>query len=101
MQALSLSVLTAYYEEKRLQFVDGPFPYELVELFDPAWRFNFSYRRTYDNREFGKAVKEIMALADKCNKFVDDYKPWLLAKDPEKSSELHSVAPLALSYLKY
>jgi methionyl-tRNA synthetase len=36
----------------------------------------------YDGREFGKAIRRIMDLADVANKFVDAHKPWDLAKDP-------------------
>jgi len=34
----------------------------------------------YEEREFGKAVREIMALADRVNEYVDQHKPWELAK---------------------
>ena len=34
----------------------------------------------YDSREFGKALRDVMALADKANSFVDQVKPWDLAK---------------------
>jgi hypothetical protein len=34
----------------------------------------------YEQREFGKAIRHIMALADKANQYVDDKKPWALAK---------------------
>jgi methionyl-tRNA synthetase len=34
----------------------------------------------YEEREFGKALREIMALADKVNEYVDQHKPWELAK---------------------
>jgi methionyl-tRNA synthetase len=50
----------------------------------------------YENREFGKALREIMEVADVTNQFVDEYKPWILAKDPEKSAELHEVCTTAL-----
>jgi len=35
----------------------------------------------YEAREFGKATREIMLLADKVNAYVDQNKPWDLAKD--------------------
>ena len=35
----------------------------------------------YDEREFGKALREIMLLADRVNEYVDQHKPWELAKD--------------------
>ncbi len=45
----------------------------------------------YDNREFAKALREIMLLADRVNEYVDQHKPWDLAKDPAKGEELHQA----------
>jgi methionyl-tRNA synthetase len=50
----------------------------------------------YENREFGKAMREIMEMADVINQYVDENKPWILAKDPEKNAELHDVCTTAL-----
>ena len=45
----------------------------------------------YEEREYGKALREIMALADKVNEYVDTHKPWELAKHPEQAAVLHDV----------
>jgi methionyl-tRNA synthetase len=45
----------------------------------------------YEEREFGKALREIMSLADKVNEYVDQHKPWDLAKNPDNSAALHDV----------
>src|SRR5436190_15013450 len=50
----------------------------------------------YDTREFGKAIRDIMALADAANQYVDHHKPWELAKQPDKKSELQQVCSNAL-----
>ncbi|MCX7815601.1 MAG: methionine--tRNA ligase [Tepidimonas ignava] len=42
-------------------------------------------------REYGKAVREIMQLADRVNAYVDANKPWELAKQPELQERLHDV----------
>ena len=34
----------------------------------------------YEEREFGKALREVMLLADRVNEYVDQHKPWELAK---------------------
>ncbi|NML14013.1 methionine--tRNA ligase [Azohydromonas caseinilytica] len=47
--------------------------------------------RLYEEREFGKAVREVMALADRVNAYVDQHKPWELAKNPELAAALHDV----------
>jgi methionyl-tRNA synthetase len=50
----------------------------------------------FDTREFGKALREIMEIADVANRFVDENKPWILAKDESKLAELHDVCTAAL-----
>jgi methionyl-tRNA synthetase len=51
---------------------------------------------SYEAREFGRALREIMAIADVANQFVDENKPWILAKDESKTAELHDVCTTAL-----
>ena len=45
----------------------------------------------YLKREFGKALRLIMAYADKINEYFDASRPWELAKDPARRDELHEV----------
>ena len=47
--------------------------------------------RYYEDREFGRAVREIMELADRMNEAIDREKPWELAKDPSQERRLHEV----------
>ncbi|MBS0313254.1 MAG: methionine--tRNA ligase [Burkholderiales bacterium] len=55
----------------------------------------------YETREFGKAVRRIMELADAANQYVDRRAPWLLAKDPGKADELHRVCSTALTLFRH
>jgi methionyl-tRNA synthetase len=50
----------------------------------------------FEAREFGKALREIMEVADVANRYVDENKPWILAKDEAKTAELHDVCTTAL-----
>ena len=50
----------------------------------------------YENREFAKAMRTIMELADLTNEYIDGMKPWELAKNPEKQGELHQVCSVSL-----
>jgi methionyl-tRNA synthetase len=45
----------------------------------------------YEAREYGKAVREVMRLADLVNQYTDANKPWELAKAPDQSERLHQV----------
>nr|WP_176644645.1 methionine--tRNA ligase [Duganella sp. SG902] len=51
---------------------------------------------SFESREFGKALREIMEIADFANQYVDENKPWILAKDEAKTAELHDVCTTAL-----
>ncbi len=50
----------------------------------------------YEEREFGKALREVMLLADRVNEFVDRNKPWELAKKPESETVLHDVCSVCI-----
>ena len=52
----------------------------------------------YEEREFGKALREIMALADRVNAYVDQHKPWELAKQqgPAPLAALHDVCTVCI-----
>jgi methionyl-tRNA synthetase len=54
----------------------------------------------YENREYNKLVREIMALADRANQYVDEYKPWVMAKQADKESELQAVCSQALNLFR-
>ena len=54
----------------------------------------------YESREYGKAMREIMALADKANQYIDEKKPWLIAKEEGKDQELHEVCTVALNLFR-
>ncbi|MEP7282621.1 MAG: methionine--tRNA ligase, partial [Rubrivivax sp.] len=50
----------------------------------------------YEARDYGKALREVMALADRVNAHVDQHKPWDLAKRPEQAAALHDVCSVCI-----
>jgi methionyl-tRNA synthetase len=50
----------------------------------------------YEERELGKALREIMLLADRVNEFVDQNKPWELAKQEGRDAVLHDVCTVCI-----
>jgi len=52
--------------------------------------------KLYEAREYAKALRTIMELADKVNAFVDENKPWEIAKDPARESDLQRVCSVTL-----
>jgi methionyl-tRNA synthetase len=53
-------------------------------------------RASYEAREFGRAMREIMALADRINQDFDGRQPWVLAKDPARRGELQDICSRTL-----
>ena len=54
----------------------------------------------FESRDFGKAVREIMALADKANQYIDEKKPWALAKDPANKEQVQAVCSVGLNLFR-
>ena len=46
----------------------------------------------YEAREYAAAMREIMVLADRANRYIDQHKPWTLAKDPSRADEMRAIA---------
>jgi len=57
-------------------------------------------KESYEAREFGKAIRDVMAVADRINQEFDARQPWTLAKDPARLAELHDVCSRALHGFK-
>jgi methionyl-tRNA synthetase len=57
-------------------------------------------REAYEAREFGKAIRDAMATADRINQAFDARQPWNLAKDPSRKEELQDVCSRAIHGFK-
>lgn len=51
----------------------------------------------YEDREFGKAIREIMSLADIANQYVDEKKPWVLAKEEGQEQAVQDICSTAIN----
>jgi len=67
---------------------------ELIDTFQAAASTIAAH---YDSRDFAKALREIMALADRANQYVADEKPWELAKKDDAMDRLHVVCTVSLN----
>jgi methionyl-tRNA synthetase len=45
-------------------------------------------------------MREIMALADKANQYIDEKKPWLIAKEEGKDQELHDICSMGINLFR-
>ena len=72
---------------------------------DPALTMKFCEQHSaicqyFENREFSRAVREIMALADLANQYINDVKPWIIAKDGARVDELQAVCTQGLNLFR-
>ncbi len=54
----------------------------------------------YEEREYSRAIREIMGLADIANRYIDDKKPWILAKSPATEMEALQVCSMGLNLFR-
>ncbi len=70
------------------------------ELFAQFIAEHDTIAKHYEQREFGKAMREIMALADKANQYIDEKKPWTMAKQQGEDAQLHDVCSVAINLFR-
>ncbi|MDZ7839770.1 MAG: methionine--tRNA ligase [Gammaproteobacteria bacterium] len=55
---------------------------------------------SYENREFSRAMRDIMALADRANQFIADHRPWEIAKEEGRENELQAICSQGLNLFR-
>ena len=70
---------------------------ELVQSFIDA---GASIAQSYEAREFSTAIREIMALADRANQYIDEKKPWALAKQEGQEQQVHDVCSVGINLFR-
>lgn len=71
-----------------------------ADLFQQFIDANEAIANLYEKREFGKAMREIMALADKANQYIDEKKPWVIAKEQGRDAELHDICSMGINLFR-
>jgi len=54
----------------------------------------------YEQREYGKAMREIMILAEHANTYINDAEPWVKIKDPDSAPEVQDICTIGLNYFR-
>ena len=54
----------------------------------------------FENREYGKAIREIMTIADSANEYIAEKEPWKLAKNPENASEVIAICSMGINLFR-
>ena len=71
-----------------------------VELYNDIVAAGEQIANYYENREYNKAVREIMAQADKANVYIDENKPWLLIKEQGRENEVQKICTQGLNMFR-
>ncbi len=76
-----------------------------AELADPALYKTFtdasaSIGEAWASREFSRAVREIMALADVANRYVDEQAPWVVAKQEGRDADLQAICSMGINLFR-
>ena len=54
----------------------------------------------YEAREFNRAMREIITLADRANQYIDEKKPWVMAKDETLADEVQDVCSVGVNLFR-
>jgi len=76
-----------------------------AELADPALYKTFtdaaaSIGEAWSSREFSRAIREIMALADVANRYVDEQAPWVVAKQEGREADLQAICSMGINMFR-
>ena len=69
-------------------------------LYDEFVEAGSDIAKHYEARNFSQAMRLVMKLADKANQYIDEKKPWQLAKIEGKEQEVHEITSLAINLFK-
>jgi methionyl-tRNA synthetase len=70
------------------------------ELFQQFTDASESIAAHYEKREFSRAVREIMALADKANQYIDEKQPWVVAREEGREQELRDICSMGINLFR-
>ncbi len=81
---------------------DGKLANELerTDLYDEFVTAGDKIAMHYERREYSRAMREIMQLADRANQYIDERKPWILAKDESTATEVQAVCTQGLNLFR-
>jgi methionyl-tRNA synthetase len=69
-------------------------------LADEVMQAGDDIAKHYESRDFGRAMREIMALADKVNEYIAIKEPWQLVKDESKQQEVQDICSLGINMFR-
>jgi methionyl-tRNA synthetase len=81
---------------------DGRMADQVAEqaLFDEFIAAGETIAEHYEKREYSRGVREIMSLADRANQYIDEQKPWVIAKEAGKEANLQAICSDGLNLFR-
>ena len=76
------------------------FPADCTETYNSMLAAGEQIAAHYEAREYGKAMRDIIALAETANVFVADAEPWVKIKDPEQRQQVQDICSAGLNYFR-
>ena len=70
------------------------------ELFAEFVHAGTAIAEAYEGREFSRAAREIMSLADRSNRYIDERAPWVVAKEADRAQELQDICSVGLNLFR-
>jgi len=87
-------------------FINKRFDHQLAstlcepELYEKLLAHRNPIIEAYVQRDYARAIRQIMDGADEVNKYIDAQKPWLLAKDPERLDDVQAICTMGLNLFR-
>ena len=69
-------------------------------LWDQVTGVADSIANYYENREFGKAIREIMAQSDSVNEYIAEQEPWKRNKDQDQKQQVQDICSLGINLFR-
>lgn len=73
---------------------------ERPELFAEFVQAGASIGQCYEQRDYSRGMREIMQLADQANQYIDERKPWVVAKQPGSAAEVQAICTQGLNLFR-
>ena len=84
------SFISKRFDGKLSENIENP---ELLKQFQDAQN---GIAEAFESRQYNKAIRDIMALADKANQYIDTHAPWVSIKDESKQAFTHDVCSMGI-----
>ena len=87
-------------------FINKQFNNELSETLDDFDLYNQFIEKSedisnhFENREYSKAMREIMLLADSANRYIEEKKPWVMIKNRDQRDEVQKVCTQGINLFR-